>query len=132
MKKYIALAALMVGCLVCSAQNKPVSVDDIVKMKQAGISDEVIAAYIQSQPKITTNFQAAAPTVVQPQVNMDSYAYYQQYYLQPRALGYSYQLMYPAPVYYRPPAISFSFGFGGGRSYYSGHHHSGYYGGHCR
>jgi len=118
--------------------------DQIIYLRQQGISDNVITVML-SQPGPTTpadnSYAAQVPTPQTPApavVTQPAPTYVQtvpspNVYVVPSAQPYYYNA-YTQPIYYPSysyfPAVSFSFGFGGYHNgYYGGGYHGGYYGG---
>jgi len=99
----------------------------IIYLKRQGVSEAVIAAMINHRPRASATVAQPATTDVQTVPSSTAYVvpYPQSYYYYS---PYSYPYYYPYYGYYGwpYPALSFSFGFGGGHwGGYHGHHHYG-------
>jgi hypothetical protein len=123
-----------------SGNSYSLTADQIIYLRQQGVSDNVINVML-NQPKVastpasapaqaevstayaqptTTYVQTAPASSVYVIPDTQSY-YYDSYYAQPYCYPYYY------PYYY--PAVSFSFGFRGGGGFRGGFHGGGWHGG---
>jgi len=117
--------------------------DQIIYLRQKGVSDAVVSAMLNQPKNMTAN---AAPTpapqnsraevstaVAQPTVTYETVPS-STVYVMPDTQTYDYDNYYYQPYYYpyyaAPfPAVSFSFGFGGGGFRGRGFHGGGFHGG---
>jgi hypothetical protein len=125
----------IVAYIKSSGNSYGLNADQIIYLRQQGVSDAVITTMLNQpkpatvpapaapapQPSVSTTVApvptpTVAPTVTYVQTVPATTYYYQPYYYQP----------YYYPAYGVYPAVSLSFGWGGG---WGGYYHGGYYGG---
>jgi uncharacterized membrane protein YgcG len=110
--------------------------NQIIYLRQQGVSDAVINTMLTQPKNAAANVQAAPPpadqpstAVVQPTVTYVQSAPASSVYVVPDTQTYYYDSAYYQPYYYPYygyPAVSLSFGFGGGwGGYYGGGYHGG-------
>jgi len=142
-----------------SGSTYSLSSDDIVRLRNEGVSDRVINTILTHHnktmealprasvppPEYADNAGSAAPqqaavqaplapssssyVIPYPAATAAYYGYYRPYYYSPYYYGSSYY-GYPYYGYYGGPAVSFRFGFGGGHGGSWHGGHGGYGGGH--
>ena len=83
---------LSIGCLAADSTNKTTNVvsstlvSEIISLKTNGVSDAVIIAYIQNQKEKSKYTET---------INIESYEFFVNHYLRPRALEYAYRKLSP-------------------------------------
>jgi uncharacterized membrane protein YgcG len=110
--------------------------NQIIYLRQQGVSDAVINTMLTQPRNVAASAQTAPPpadqpstAVVQPTVTYVQSASASSVYVVPDTQTYYYDSAYYQPYYYPYygyPAVSLSFGFGGG---WGGYHGGGYHGG---
>jgi hypothetical protein len=134
---------VIIGFINSSGRKYPLSASEILYLREQGVSDQVLAAMLDSRPATSTSQPATTgPTHVwansspepQPVPASTTPQYAPAYVAPPTYVQPSPVYVYPAPSYgyygggpyWGFPALSFSFGFGG---HYGGYHGGGYHGG---
>ncbi len=137
--------SVIVNYIQSSSTIYSLSADEIVYLKQQGVSDNVLNAMLNQRSRVSGYTQPAATTASAsgvPATSDQSYTaaappvtYVQQaaqpstVYVVPNTQTYYYSYPYYSGYYYGWPAISLSFGYYGGSYCGGSYYHGGYYGG---
>ena len=109
-----------------SGKTYPLSANDVIYLRNAGVSDRVLAAMLTQQSRMAPAVPTATPSaqaVAPPQVTQVYTVPTTTYIASPPVYTYyGYPGWYGWPYYY--PGVSLSFGFGG--YYYGGPYHGGF------